>query len=337
MEPVARSQQREARRAGWRIAFVVAVGFVVAELAAWPLAFIVPLLAVQFLAALPGPPGLRQALVVTVVFSVTTLVALLAAELLLERPGAYVLLLFAVYALAFHLDGMAKAKLIAALLLLANIAIPIVTLRDSTAGIGLRDTLVYGAILALLLALLAHALFPARRASAPPPPVAAPPGGRSPLVSSAILLLPVVVSLSQPGDVALPLVITVMSLLRQTEAGMSTRLALGLLLGNLIGGLAATLAYLVLSLFPFLASLCLVMLAAGLWFGGRIVVAGPRAPVYVVALITFIILLGSGLITITDGSGAAFVSRLGGVLGGTLYVLGALVLVQGWRRPATAG
>jgi len=76
---------REQRRFGWRVAFVLTLGFVVAELAAWPLAFIVPLLAVQFLAVLPGAPSGRQIAAVVVITLATTSLAVFASELLRER------------------------------------------------------------------------------------------------------------------------------------------------------------------------------------------------------------------------------------------------------------
>ncbi|HKY96096.1 MAG TPA: DUF2955 domain-containing protein, partial [Kiloniellales bacterium] len=104
---------REQRRFGWRIAFVVTLGFVVAELAAWYLAFIVPLLAVQFLAVLPGAPTLRQMLLVVIVTLLTTSLAVLLSELMYDRPLTYLILLFAIFALAFYLDNFPKTKLVA--------------------------------------------------------------------------------------------------------------------------------------------------------------------------------------------------------------------------------
>jgi len=326
----------ERRRFGWRIAFVVTAGFIVAELAAWPLAFIVPLLAVQFLAVLPGAPNGRQMLVVVLITLVTTGFAVFASELLRDRPAAYLTLLFAVFALAFWLDNFPKTKLVATLLLLSNAILPILAMRDSVASIGMRDTLVYGALVGLLLAWLAHALFPSRlppAAKAVPALAPSPVGGE--WLRAAILLLPVGLYLGQPDAASFPLVVAVLTILRQAEYGMGRRLALGLVLGNVIGGLTASAAYAVLSLFPHLATLCLILLAAGLYFGGRIAAGGPQAPVWVIALVVFITLLGLGLIEFTSGSATQFKSRLWGVAMGSIYAVGALILFA--RRLAPAG
>jgi hypothetical protein len=325
---------REQRRFGWRVAFVLTLGFVVAELAAWPLAFIVPLLAVQFLAVLPGAPTGRQMLVVVLVTLATTSLAVFASELLHDRPAAYLAVLFALFALAFYLDNFPKTKLIATLLLLSNAILPILGMQDSVASAGMRDTLIYGSLVGLLLAWLAHALFPSVREPRAPPgtpaPAPTPMGGE--WLRAAILLLPVAFFLAQPDEASFPFVVAVLTILRQVELGMSRRLAVGLLVGNVIGGVAASIGYAVLSVFPEFATLCLVLLAAGFFFGGRIALAGPKAPVYVIGLIVFITLLGLGLIEFTSGSAEQFAQRFVGVLKGALYALAALVLFTGRRR-----
>jgi hypothetical protein len=317
---------REQRRFAWRVAFVVTFGFLVAELAAWYLAFIVPLLAVQFLAVLPAAPTPRQMLLVVVVTLVTTFLAVFASELLIGHPIAYLTLLLAIFALAFYLDNFPKTKLVATLLLLSNAILPILGQHDSAASLAMRDTLVYGALVGLLLAWLAHAIFP----GAPRPPGAAAPtptpiGGE--WLRAAILLLPVAWYLGKPGEATFPLVVAVLTILRQVEYGMGHRVAVGLLIGNVVGGVAASAAYAVLSVFPQFATLCMILLAAGLFFGGRIATAGPKAPVYVIALVVFITLLGLGLIDFTSGSATQFATRLWGVLKGALYALGALILL----------
>lgn len=328
---------REQRRFGWRVAFVVTLGFVVAELADWYLAFIVPLLAVQFLAVLPGAPTGKQMVVVTIVTLVVTSLAVFLSELMHDRPLAYMATLFALFALAFYLDNFPKTKLVATLLLLSNAILPILGMHDSAATIAMRDTLVYGALVGLALAWLAYAIFPRAldRAAATPAVAPSPVGGE--WLRSAILLLPVAYYLGRPDEASFPMVVAVLSILRQVEYGMGRRLAIGLLVGNVIGGLAASLAYAVLSLFPELATLVFVLLAAGLFFGGKIAVAGPKAPVFVVALIVFITLLGLGLIEFTSGSAEQFATRFWGVLKGAIYALAALVLFAKGRAPAVAG
>jgi hypothetical protein len=65
-------------------------------------------------------------------------------------------------------------------------------------------------------------------------------------------------------------------------------------------------------------------------FAGRI--AGDRAPVYVIALGTFILLLGLGLSPLPGSSGEAFVNRLLNVMLASAYAIGALSLLERWSH-----
>ncbi len=71
-----------------------------------------------------------------------------------------------------------------------------------------------------------------------------------------------------------------MTLLRQHELEQGQRAALGLILGNLIGGIAAAIVYNLMLLSNTLLFFITACLAASLIFAGRIVTAGDRAPIY---------------------------------------------------------
>jgi hypothetical protein len=129
--------------------------------------------------------------------------------------------------------------------------------------------------------------------------------------------------------------IVVVTLLRQTDRQHGRSAALGLILGNLIAGVAAGIAYNVILLgntLPFFVTVCL---AATLMFAGRIATAGNRAPVYVVGLGTFVLLLGLSLSPLPGSTGEAFVSRILNVIFASVYATGALSLAERWY-PATS-
>ena len=129
-------------------------------------------------------------------------------------------------------------------------------------------------------------------------------------------------------EVAVVVLIVIVNLLRQYDAGQGQRAALGLVLGNLIGGLAAALVYDLVLLSNTLAFFVAICLAASLMFASRIVTSGDRAPVYVIAFATFILLLGLGLTPLPGGSSEAFVSRLLNVLLASAYTMGAVARVE---------
>jgi hypothetical protein len=136
-------------------------------------------------------------------------------------------------------------------------------------------------------------------------------------------------------QVAVVVLITIVTLLRQHDPRQGGVVAAGLILGNLIGGLAAALAYNLVLLGNTLLSFVLVCLVASLLFAGRIVMGGRYAPILAVAFATFILLLGLGLSPVPGGSGEAFLGRLVNVLLAAAYTVGALSILH--RTPAAYG
>jgi hypothetical protein len=108
-------------------------------------------------------------------------------------------------------------------------------------------------------------------------------------------------------------IMTAITILQQpASTGYGT--AYVFIMGNVAGGVAATVAYLLVSLFPAPAVLLLVVLFFALVFGGRIAEGAALAPVYIVALVTFLIVLGLGLTPLPTDSGAIFISRVFNVI-----------------------
>jgi len=114
--------------------------------------------------------------------------------------------------------------------------------------------------------------------------------------------------------------VTAITILQQSIAGRGT--AYGLVIGNVAGGLAATVAYLMISLLPTPAFLFLVVLFFGLAFGARIAEGGKLAPVYTVGAATFLVVLGLGLSPLPQDSGTLFLSRVATVIVASLYTIG---------------
>jgi len=74
--------------------------------------------------------------------------------------------------------------------------------------------------------------------------------------------------------------------------------------------------------------LLLVVLLAGLVFGGRIARGGERAPIYTVGLMTFLIVLGLGLSPLPQDSGTLFIARVLDVMVGAVYAIGMASLLR---------
>jgi hypothetical protein len=123
-----------------------------------------------------------------------------------------------------------------------------------------------------------------------------------------------------PTSIIVIMVTTITILQQSAAAGKGA--AYGLVAGNVAGGLAATAAYLLVSLLPNPAFLFLVVLFFGLLFGAQIAKGGELAPVYTVGAATFLVVLGLGLSPLPQDSGTLFLSRIATVIVASLYAIG---------------
>src|SRR3546814_6034713 len=119
------------------------------------------------------------------------------------------------------------------------------------------------------------------------PPVTPEMAARQAAIDTLVLLPVLSWFILDATQLAVVVLIIVVTVLRQHDREQGQRAALGLIVGHLIGGIAAAVAYnLALAGHSFLFFVD-VLLAASLAFAGRIVTAGERAPGYAIALATF--------------------------------------------------
>jgi hypothetical protein len=151
------------------------------------------------------------------------------------------------------------------------------------------------------------------------------------------VLLPVILlAMTLEVPAALVIVLTVTAVLRQHSIAGGRQAALALLLGNLLGGVAAVIAYQLLSAAPTLAFLAALLFLISLVFAHLIANAASLTPLFVTALITFIIVFGMGVAPFLDEPGATLAIRLRNLVLACLYTFVALSLLgRGERQPIT--
>ena len=328
-----------ARRAAYRLAFGVTACFAVVEALAWDATFLAPMLAANMLVKLQRPPTLAQAFGFIVLIALSTSFVLAITTVLIGNAAVLILSLALLLYLSFYAHRLGAPELATLLLQISAVALPTIAVASPEAAGTFATTLILAGLAALITVWIAHAAFPApmvTMADAEPAAGATCPAERAMAARHALLdtliLLPVLTwYILDATQVAVVVLIIILTLLRQHNPRQGQRAALGLILGNLIGGVTAAIVYNVVLLnnsLPFFIAVCL---AASLMFAGRIVTAGDRAPLYAVAFATFILLLGLGMTPLPGGSGEAFVSRLINVLLASAYTIGSLSLVARWR------
>lgn len=322
------------RHAALRLAVGVTCCFVLAEALNWDATFLAPMLAAQFLVKLPRSPTLKQALGIVVLIAAAMFGVLSLSAVLASNPLSFILCLGLLHYLAFYAQLRGAAEFPMLMIQIAGVAMPVFVVVSPALASGLATTLVSAGIVAILTVWAAYAAFPVTAGAEEAPAVSAqepdsPNTAAALALLKTLILMPVlawfILDASQTAIVVLIMIVTI---LRLVDPQLGWRTALGLIVGNLLGGLAATIAYNVVKTGDSIVTLAVVILFLSLVFAGRIVTARENAPIFVVAFATFILLLGSGLSPLPGGSEEAAITRVMNVVMATAYAAGALSLFQ---------
>lgn len=325
------------KRKGLRIAFAVATAFTWAVATDDPLPFLSALFAAQMLISssqaisLPKA-GLLTLIILCVAASIQFLTAFLA-----ERPPVLLLLLGLLYFACFLAQASGKTNPLIFLILVVSVMIPLLTILNIDLGGSILTVFVKSIAAGAVITWLAYALLPdigvieasqASMSAAPRPLWRA-------AADAMILLLALTLCLTQDRlATAVVIPITVASLLSQLDVEASGRPALATVVVNLMGGLAATLVFVVLELKHSLAMLFLLVLFASLVFGGRSTQPTVAAKINAGALTVFLLVLGSGVSPLSSGAGETFATRVGYIILAIAYTLFFATLLWPSRRLA---
>jgi hypothetical protein len=313
----------------FRIAFAAAGGLTLGEALGWDFPFLPAMLAVQLLATGRGPISVKQGIGFVAVMALACAFATLVAELFVDSPLVLVLVISLLVFLEFLLIARGQAAAIANIFLITTAVVPLLATESTTLANGLVYTLIAGSVLAVLLSFAAHAIFPspgeteqgevAQHQETAPTALA--------LANTVALMSLVIYFMLTLSPVTVVIVLTVIGILRQ-PATLGGGTATGLIFGNLVGGFAATIAYLLVVLLPSPAFLFLVTLLGGLLFAQRIEKGGDLAPAYTIGLATFLLVLGLGLSPLPQDSSAIFIARVVDVMAGAIYAIAMANLLR---------
>lgn len=333
------ASDKEGDRHALRIALAATVAFVIAELGNWEFSFFAPMLAVQLLAASRAAPGLGLGIAVPLVILVSTTLALALSTLLPFSP--VVLLLTVSLAICWSFYGQRRGAPGAVMLLvqIAFCCVPVIATISFDLAWTFLTSLLRGSIAAIITVWIVHLFIPSPSLAGESVPAKQSPPGHEPAVaariaiSDTLVLLPVLVAFIMGGDINNIIILMIaLNLLRAVEPEASGRIAVAVILGNVLGGVLAVFAYQFVVLAGGFVFFILIVLAMGLWFGDRIVRAGAAAQVYAIAFATFLLILGLGVAPLPGGSEELFATRIFKILLASAYTIGALSLVAHLRR-----
>ena len=315
---------------GSTIAMGIAMGI------AWPLSFLVPVLSLSFLASAEPPPTLRKGATFVATIAVACIVGLWAIKYLIGIPalffGGFALILLRI----FYAQNSGAPPFLMLWLLIALLLLPMIAVISPGMAVQIVWSLIVGAAASLLVTWVAHGLIPDPRetasASAKATGPLAPAGER---LSTALLQVTVVFPvfvLFHLMEWAGALLVLIFVALLSLQPGFAANFKAGsaLILGNVIGGIAAIASYKLLTIvpeFPFLLLLCLL---GGLFFGSNLLSGGKRAPLSGMAYSTMLLILGTT--TSSDGDAASAVyTRIFQMMIAVTYVVLAFGFLNRFR------
>jgi hypothetical protein len=319
-----KENQVNAKRKGLRIALAIAVGFTGATLSGAIVPFLGPMFAAQFLIGSARPLTLSTSLGIGVLVLTTGVVMQFITMSIGDRPPALLMILGFFYFICFFLRAKGKGGGAVFLILIVAVVVPLMTILNPVVGNAIVAILVHAVVTGTLLMWLAHALIPDRsRIDAQAAAVAAHPlAVRFAVANTVILLVALLACLTVDGlETAAVIPITVASLLSQFEVAGTTRAAIGLVMVNLLGGLVASAAFVLLQVHPTPTFLFLIVFLAGLIFGGRAALEDRNAKVYAGALMTFLIVFGLGVSPLPGTAAETFSTRVNYILVAVGYTI----------------
>lgn len=320
-----------------RMAVAATLGFAISVFLGWEFSFLAPMLAVQMVAGTPDFPSLKQGLAMPIIMWIGTTSAMLVASVLAHTPAVQLIILAVVLYFSFYAQRRGAPAVMTLFVQIAFCAVPLYATVSLDAAHVLVDFLQRSAVAAAATLFISHLLVPAPWLPPQPAPAARAliPPRRAARVALAdmLVLFPLLVNFMLGADWNnFVILMMTINILNDLELSRNRVTALGLIIGNTVGGLLAVLAQQIVLLADTFVIFLLVVFLSTIWFAGGAARGGAKAPLFGLALGTFLLILGLAVTPLPGGSEQTYLIRILQILFASVYALGALILVSPLRR-----
>lgn len=278
-----------------RYAVGSAVIMVVAMAWDYTLAYLTPVLALNFLAPGSKPPTLKSSITFLLSMAVANMTGVVFGNFFLAYPLVFLPLLLLVLFHIYYTTAFPSVKL---WLIISLVVIPMMAMQSPALGSMVAINLFMNALMALLLVWMAWFVFPGRepgpdghKTAGPPLPGAAV-RFRSAL-QKILVVAPVLVLFFVFNLYGSLLVLVFISVLSMNPAMANKKIALAMVLANLGGGVAAIIAFNLVTAATSIVFFGMLILLAGLVFAPRVFSHKPTAALFGMAYSTFLLIFGS--------------------------------------------
>ena len=325
-----------------RLALATTLSVAIAYGVGWPLSFITTIFTWNFLKA-PTMLPLRAGLMIVNQMAVGCALGIVLTLTVLQYPGAFISAVFLIMFLIYYANACGKSPFLIICLTIGTTVVPMMGLQARGLAVFVSVYLVLGIAVAVLFTWLAQGLLPdrlapvdARAATTPQkPPAPALPreeqiykAWTSTLVVSPVIAIFYLLNLSDK----IVVMVSIALVAQQASLDAGSKAALGMLIGNILGGIAAVIFYYALLAAPTYSFLIVLILATALIFARGNFSGTPRAPVYGAVYSTLLLLTGLGISATGDAVPAKMFSRIGQIILVVIYIIAAFSLVERFRK-----
>ncbi|MEM6677929.1 MAG: DUF2955 domain-containing protein [Pseudomonadota bacterium] len=335
------------RNAALRLAFGIVVGLLIETVRGAALPTLAPIIAVQLLAAIPRPPGMKLIAMLLVVSAAASALAYSVGVLTEDDPLSYAIGVGLLYLWGFTLAFTPKLAPVGVMVITMTVVITGISASSTGAALEIMISLIQSVVLGFLIVMLAHAVLPPRVVPAPAGKGAGKEAGSDQRLDAlpatfralvaTIVILPAHLYLFAHGTGSILVLMTVATMLRQPGIDASARYVASFAAGNLVGAAVAALAMLLVSTQQSGAVMVAVTLVAAL-FLATLSAQGPlwRAAM-IPGMVAFVVLYGLIYSPYVDTKEVSVTARAGMIVTGALYALGAVsvlapLVVRSLRR-----
>lgn len=303
---------------------------------AWDLSYLVPVLALGFFAPGAKSPSFIQGIGFVAIVTVATFFGLFFTKYFIEYTWAFIPMLALFIFYVFYTDkliGMAKV-----FMLLSLVLIPMMGLQSIVISYIITKSLIVGSIITILVVWMVFAIFPDK-----PKIVDVIEGGTSDVIKEGpseidnfnkaleklIVIFPLLLAFfffQWTGA----LIVLIMTAVLSLQPSFTAKTGLAMILGNLVGGVAAIVVFELLVVVPQFNLFLLFVLLIGLIFATKLFSKNKLSPLYGMAFSTFLLILGdttSG----TDGASSKVWMRLLMIMLAVIYLVVALNVVEKFK------
>ncbi len=278
-----------------RYAFGSAIVMMAAMAFDYTLGYLTPVLALNFLAPGAKPPTLKSSLFFLLLISGTSLAGILFSRFFIDYPLVFLPLLVLIIFHLYYANILPQMKI---WFLISLLLIPMISQQSAQLAGVVAANLVVNALLAIVLVTIVYFLFPEKNYSAEQKKAQAkenltPKQRYHEALKKTLVILPVLVLFFVFSITNALLVLIFVAILSMNPATSNKKAGIALILANLGGGLAAIIAFNLLTVVPDFIFLGLITLFTGLLMGQKLFSKKPLSSLFGTAFSTFLLILGN--------------------------------------------